>query len=106
MNLHVHVLLRLSESGVFRFTAGQVSGDHRIPVISGRSAVETPTALLLVCDWSGRQFRVRARIDRHAHGIGPLVRPAPLVRPLFRPGYYLKRHRWSIDAVSATSMEH
>jgi hypothetical protein len=32
---------------VLRFTAGKVSGDHRIPVISGRSAVETPTALVL-----------------------------------------------------------
>jgi len=29
---------------VFRFTAGKVSGDHRIPVISGRSTVDTPTA--------------------------------------------------------------
>jgi hypothetical protein len=29
---------------MFRFTAGKVSGDHRIPVISGRSTVDTPTA--------------------------------------------------------------
>ena len=49
---------------VFRFTAGKVSGDHRISVISARSTACTPTA----CQ------------SRPGQG-APVVRRGPAVRP-------------------------